>query len=79
MKALVAEMKNVPCMDCGDEFPHVCMEFDHRHPEEKFKAVANLVGTGYRWSVVLEEIAKCDVVCSNCHAVRTHGHLLAKS
>jgi hypothetical protein len=64
------ETKNVPCMDCGVRYPYYVMDLDHRPGEVKMYNPATMVNLG---SVVkLErEIAKCDVVCSNCHRQRT--------
>lgn len=55
------------CMDCGyNEYPEV-LEFDHLR-DKMFQ-----LGSGSRnaWHKVLEEIDKCEVVCANCHRVRT--------
>ncbi len=56
-----------PCADCGESDP-VVLEFDHRR-DKQFNIGAVLPYR--RWSSVLEEIAKCDVVCANCHRRRT--------
>lgn len=68
--AFIAEIKSVPCMDCGGAFDPVCMDFDHRPGEIKLLAVS----MGYRVAreIALAEIAKCDIVCANCHRLRTH-------
>lgn len=58
-------------MDCGGRFPAVCMDFDHRPGEKKLFTVAAMVGQHQTSKRVLAEIAKCDVVCSNCHRIRT--------
>jgi hypothetical protein len=67
----VRELKNAPCMDCDGRFPWYVMDFDHRDGEEK----AFNIGDAVRGMVGLErfraEIAKCDLVCSNCHRIRT--------
>lgn len=61
--------KDKPCADCGGRFPTVCMDFDHRDPALKSFRISE---GGLRSRVSLEaEIAKCDVVCANCHRVRT--------
>jgi hypothetical protein len=65
----VAPYKDVPCMDCGNKFPSECMDFDHREEGEKFKDISRM-GT-YSMEKILEEIVKCDVVCANCHRIRT--------
>lgn len=60
-----------PCCDCDQFYPSYVMDFDHRIPQEKFKNVSYLVRNGSR-KQVWEEIEKCDLVCSNCHRIRTH-------
>lgn len=69
LRALISSLKNVPCMDCCKRFHPVCMDFDHRPGEIKlFTIAARKMGR----EALLAEIAKCDVVCSNCHRLRTH-------
>jgi hypothetical protein len=64
-------IRSVPCPDCRQTFSPFAMEFDHRDPREKRFVVTRMVG---RSSVarILEEVAKCDVVCANCHRMRTY-------
>jgi len=64
------EYKTGPCADCGTAYPPWVMEFDHRNPAEKKFAISNAYR--YTWARIVAEIAKCDLVCSNCHAERTH-------
>lgn len=64
--------KNSPCMDCGVEYPHYVMDFDHREPEKKHFSVSSARRMGKSLKLMLEEIDKCDVVCANCHRVRTY-------
>lgn len=64
-------VKDRPCMDCGLEWPSYVMEFDHVRGE-KIAAVARLVADRCSFEMLDAEIAKCDVVCSNCHRIRTH-------
>ena len=75
----IAELKSVPCMDCGGKFLPCAMDFDHRPGETKISGVAELVQAQVAWSVIEAEIVKCDIVCSNCHRVRTwqrnHGSM----
>ena len=56
-------------MDCGNSFPLCAMQFDHVRGE-KAANIAVLRSRGNR-AAMIEEIAKCDVVCANCHAIRT--------
>lgn len=59
-----------PCVDCGEADP-VVLEFDHRDPAEKSFPIGKAIGKTWRWQVIEEEIAKCDVRCANCHRRRT--------
>lgn len=71
---IIKEKKAVPCMDCGQQYPHYVMDFDHRDPSVKEFTIGmiNRISSVKR---LLAEIAKCDVVCSNCHRIRTYKHL----
>jgi len=66
------EIKSVPCMDCGICYPSYIMDLDHRDPSQKIMKVSSLVKRG-SWQAFLDEIKKCDIVCSNCHRERTHN------
>lgn len=70
IRKLLSEKKNVPCADCGMAYPSYVMQFDHVSGNKKF-TIGSSAG---RVSVktMLSEISKCEVVCSNCHAERTH-------
>ena len=54
------------------------MDFDHRDPSTKIDKVCAFVFKGSK-RLLLEEIAKCDVVCANCHKIRTHIRKQEKS
>lgn len=69
LREMVDELKSVPCADCGQSFPPYCMDFDHL--ENKEYEVACLVGSGFSKKRILEEVAKCEVVCAVCHRMRT--------
>jgi hypothetical protein len=68
-RALLRRLKDVPCADCGGSFQYSQMDFDHARGT-KVGAVASLTGKSLR--ELLAEVAKCDVVCANCHRERTH-------
>jgi ribosomal protein L35 len=61
----------VGCMDCGYAEHPAALDFDHRDPAAKAYGVGRMVTNG--WAVIMAEIAKCDVVCANCHRIRTSG------
>ena len=68
-RAWVDAQKAMPCADCGGTFPSVCMDFDHVRGTKLFAIGARTRTTREK---LLAEIAKCDVVCANCHRIRTH-------
>ncbi len=67
-------MKSRPCADCGIQYPFYVMDFDHREGVTKEFALNSV--TRLTREAILREIAKCDVVCSNCHRERTHQRRL---
>lgn len=55
------------CILCGEPHP-ACLQFHHRIPAEKKYDVAAMINALYAKKRVLEEMAKCDVLCANCHS-----------
>lgn len=77
-RVLIQERKRNPCLDCGGTFHLEAMEFDHRSDKRFEISQARDVSTVR----LLEELGKCDLVCANCHRVRTANrrvHLQVKS
>jgi hypothetical protein len=70
---LVELKSSTPCMDCGNIYPYYVMDFDHVRGEKSF----NIGNSSNQSSLtrIKEEIEKCDLVCANCHRIRTHQHL----
>lgn len=66
-------LKSAPCLDCKQVFPPFCMEYDHRPGEIKKGLVSAMVAGCRSFESILMEIAKCDLVCANCHRIRTEG------
>ena len=66
------EMKRAPCKDCSNTYPPECMDFDHI-PERgpKLFAVSRAVPSYKQADKIRDEIKKCDLVCANCHRIRT--------
>jgi hypothetical protein len=69
-RAIVIAAKSRPCADCHRTFHWICMDFDHLPGSKKVGCVSKLAYVAFK-SVVRIEIAKCEVVCSNCHRLRT--------
>ena len=58
------------CVDCGykgEKYPSV-LEFDHIGTDKVF-AISQ--GSSYSWEAIMKEISKCELVCANCHRIRT--------
>lgn len=79
VKRFIEKLKSKACMDCKDKFNPWQMDFDHRPTEVKRFEINKFVNIGSLTSskleLLYEEIAKCDLVCSNCHRDRTHRRL----
>lgn len=71
LRSIVDEAKKGPCLDCGRTYPPYVMDFDHRDPKTKIAKVSTMVYKGSE-SLLRAEIAKCDLICANCHRIRTH-------
>lgn len=69
------ECKSVPCADCGVCYPYYVMDFDHQGDKEG--NLGDFRSSGWSMKRVKEEVAKCQVVCANCHRERTYSWLLA--
>jgi hypothetical protein len=65
----IRNAKNKPCTDCNVQYPYYVMQFDHIG-EDKEHTIARLVNYT-NLAMIDAEIAKCEVVCANCHAIRT--------
>ena len=71
LRQILLEAKAKPCQDCGMQYPSYVMDFDHRESSVKLDNVGHF--TRFTKKMLLAEIAKCDVVCANCHRERTYG------
>jgi hypothetical protein len=69
-KDYLDNLRDVPCLDCGNRFPPCAMDFDHIN-EKAFSIMSH-----YRDKTIEElaiEVAKCEIVCACCHRIRTHA------
>jgi hypothetical protein len=68
----ITEIKSTtPCMDCGNIYEPCQMDFDHREPEKKSFSLNQ--ARWKKWEEIEKEMAKCDLICSNCHRLRTYN------
>lgn len=61
------------CADCGYRVNAVALDFDHLPGVVKLYRIACMAGM--RRDLIDAEIAKCEVVCANCHRIRTNERL----
>ena len=58
------------CIDCGYNDNAAALEFDHLPEYKKIDTVNNLMKK-MNYQKIWDEIGKCEVVCANCHRIRT--------
>jgi hypothetical protein len=62
--------EGVACTDCGQFFPVWVMHWDHLPGYEKVACISDMVRNRSR-TTTLAELQKCELVCANCHVLRT--------
>jgi len=67
---MLDDLKRRACADCHRRFPVCAMDFDHRDPKDKRYTVSRMIGRAGNGRI-MAEVAKCDIVCANCHRDRT--------
>lgn len=65
---LLEVLRTRACEDCGEADP-VVLEFDHLR--DRIECLSAMAGDGASIALLDAEIAKCEVVCANCHRMRT--------
>lgn len=65
-------LKNTtPCTDCKIQYPSYVTDFDHIEAKgAKINTISKLINHG-SFKRIEEELAKCELVCANCHRIRT--------
>ncbi len=69
---MAALKEGIPCTDCGGVYPVWVMHWDHLPGFDKVDAISSLVSSRSR-TITLAELQKCELVCANCHVLRTTG------
>ena len=72
-KYLMEYKQSRGCSDCGESYPYYMLDFDHL--EDK-KHNLSALGQFNSLDELKDEVAKCEVVCANCHRIRTYNRLL---
>lgn len=75
LRAHIRAVKDTPCLDCGIKYPYYVMQFDHIR--DKKYHVSRLVSSN-NMKKLEAELAKCEIVCANCHAERTYQRGVAQ-
>jgi 5-methylcytosine-specific restriction endonuclease McrA len=67
---ITALKAQTPCTDCGIQYPPYVMDFDHLR--DKVCDVGRMASQSLASIKTLQsEIDKCEIVCANCHRIRT--------
>jgi hypothetical protein len=64
--------KDKPCEDCGRRFPPCVMDFHHVKGPKLGTVAYMWMSRKYSMHLLEEEMAKCVLICSNCHRIRHH-------
>lgn len=77
-KKFVTEYKlaNSICTDCKISYPPHVLDFDHLR--DKSFQIGGKGIKDYSIDKIKEEIAKCEIVCANCHRHRTYMRSINK-
>lgn len=65
------------CIDCGFNRHPAALDFDHLPGSSKVNNISNMLTCS--WESIIKEIDKCEVVCANCHRIRTVERKLSKN
>ena len=73
LRNLVDEIKNgTPCFDCGNLYPPYITDYHHLDPKLKDQSIGKLVSDLRAVDRIIAEIAKCELLCANCHRTREY-------
>lgn len=67
---LVIFLSSKSCISCGNSDIRV-LEFDHIDPKTKSFSIARAIGDIRSWDEIQKELKKCQVLCANCHKIKT--------
>lgn len=58
--------RTLACIKCGESHPG-CLDFHHKDPSQKDGLLSVVVNANWPMHKIKAEIAKCEVLCANCH------------
>jgi len=59
------------CQKCGLEDPEHPEMFDFDHQHDKIECVSNMASQSKNWDKIWIEIKKCQILCANCHRIKS--------
>jgi hypothetical protein len=59
--------RNKPCSRCGKIYDPLCLDLHHLDPMNKVSTISFMIQGTHSLKVLKEEVAKCEVICANCH------------
>ena len=78
-KENLVEIKGGCCQNCGYKKCLRALTFHHRDPSTKQFTIEMRTIRGIAWETVLAEVAKCDLLCYNCHMEVEHDIAMEKA
>jgi len=54
------------CSICNEDHP-ATIDFHHKDGKDKEQGISYMVANGYSIDRIKKELAKCEILCSNCH------------
>ena len=58
--------KSLKCIRCGENHS-ATLDFHHKDTKTKEFGINSRVHSGYSIDLIKKELAKCEVLCANCH------------
>lgn len=62
------EKLKIKCEICGED-RKCCLDFHHKDPSTKSYSVVHMAHNSFKLEDILAEVAKCSILCANCHRV----------
>lgn len=72
-KRRMVEAMGGQCQCCGYDKCDASLDFHHLDPSEKELSLGAVKANPVAWPVIVQELRKCILVCSNCHGEIHHG------
>jgi len=72
LKAIIDEVKTNACSDCRKQYAPYVMELDHLDGDTKVDSVSKMINKERPIKMIMDELAKTESICTNCHRVRTY-------